>query len=59
MKVWSARAGAISEAEAATDLESARKMAGHTTSKTTQGYVRNGDLDNNRKVADARARLRQ
>lgn len=59
--VWSmdARAGAISEAEAATDLESARKMAGHTTSKTTQGYVRNGDLDNNRKVADARARLRQ
>lgn len=35
------------------------RMAGHTTSKTTQGYVRNGDLDNNRKVADARARLRQ
>ncbi|MER9307309.1 hypothetical protein NKJ06_32085 [Mesorhizobium sp. M0293] len=24
-----------------------------------QGYVRNGDLDNNRKVADARAKLRQ
>jgi hypothetical protein len=59
--IWSmdARAGAISEAEIATDLESARKMAGHTTVKTTQGYVRNGDLDNNRKVADARAKLRQ
>ncbi|ODA94962.1 hypothetical protein BFX40_20225 [Mesorhizobium sp. SEMIA 3007] len=59
--IWSmdTRAGAISEAEIATDLESARKMAGHTTSKTTQGYVRNGDLDNNRKVADARAKLRQ
>ncbi|MCA0027388.1 MULTISPECIES: hypothetical protein [unclassified Mesorhizobium] len=59
--VWSmdTRAGAISEAELATDLESARKMAGHTTSKTTQGYVRNGDLDNNRKVAEARAKLRQ
>lgn len=59
--IWSmdARAGAISEAEAATDIESARKMAGHTTVKTTQGYVRNGDLDNNRKVADARAKLRQ
>lgn len=58
--IWSmdTRAGAISEAEIATDLESARKMAGHTTSKTTQGYVRNGDLDNNRKVADARAKLR-
>ncbi|MER9769016.1 hypothetical protein NKJ09_23460 [Mesorhizobium sp. M0189] len=60
-EVWSmdARAGAISEAEEATDLESARKMAGHTTVKTTQGYVRNGDLDNNRKVADARTKLRQ
>lgn len=46
-------------AEIATELESARKMAGHTTSKTAQGYVRNGDLDNNRKVADARAKLRQ
>ncbi|MER9870271.1 hypothetical protein NKJ35_24390 [Mesorhizobium sp. M0136] len=59
--VWSmdTRAGAISEAEIATDLESARKMAGHTTTKTTQGYVRNGDLDNNRKVAEARAKLRQ
>lgn len=59
--IWSmdTRAGAISEAEIATDLESARKMAGHTTSKTTQGYVRNRDLDNNRKVADARAKLRQ
>ncbi|MCV3209647.1 integrase [Mesorhizobium sp. YC-39] len=58
--IWSmdTRAGAISEAEIATDLESARKMAGHTTAKTTQGYVRNGDLDNNRKVADARAKLR-
>jgi hypothetical protein len=59
--VWSmdARAGAISEAEEATDIESARKMAGHTTIKTTQGYVRNRDLANNVKVAEARARLRK
>jgi hypothetical protein len=45
--VWSmdARAGAISEAEEATgDLDAARKMAGHSTSKTTLVYVRNDDL---------------
>lgn len=60
--VWStdARAGAISEAEEATgDLDAARKMAGHTTSKTTLIYVRNDDLANNRRVAEARAKLRQ
>jgi len=60
--VWSmdARAGAISEAEAATgDLDAARKLAGHTTSKTTLGYVRNDDLENNRRVAEARSKLRQ
>lgn len=59
--VWSmdARAGAISEAEQATDLERARKLAGHSNTKTTQGYVRNDDLDNNRKVARARSRLRK
>jgi hypothetical protein len=34
-------------------------MAGYTTVRTTQGYVRNGDLDNNHRVADARAKLRQ
>lgn len=60
--VWSmdTRAGAISEAEEATgDLDAARKMAGHTTSKTTLVYVRNDDLDNNRRVAEARSKLRQ
>jgi hypothetical protein len=59
--VWSmdARAGAISEAEEATgDLDAARKMAGHTTSKTTLVYVRNDDLANNRRVAEARSKLR-
>jgi hypothetical protein len=59
--IWSmdARAGAISEAEAATgSIDAARKMAGHTNAKTTQGYVRNDDLDNNRRVAKARSSLR-
>lgn len=59
--VWSmdSRAGAISEAELATkSIEAARKMAGHTNVKTTMGYVRNDDLENNRQVAQARARLR-
>ncbi|WP_299940039.1 hypothetical protein [uncultured Nitratireductor sp.] len=59
--VWSmdSRAGAISEAEEATgNLDAARKLAGHTTSRTTLGYVRNDDLDNNRKVAQARQNLR-
>lgn len=60
-EVWSmdARAGAISEAEEATgDLDAARKMAGHSTSKTTLVYVRNDDLANNRRVAEARSKLR-
>lgn len=60
-EVWSmdARAGAISEAEEATgDLDAARKMAGHSTSKTTLVYVRNDDLQNNRRVAEARSKLR-
>lgn len=60
--VWSmdARAGAISEAEQATgSIELARKMAGHTNARTTLGYVRNDDLDNNRKVAKARSKLRK
>lgn len=58
--VWSmdARAGAISEAEEVAGLDAARKMAAHSNAKTTLGYVRNDDLDNNRKVADARATLR-
>lgn len=59
--VWSmdSRAGAISEAEEATgDLDAARKMAGHSTSKTTLVYVRNDDLDNNRRVAEARSKLK-
>ncbi|MBI1620117.1 site-specific integrase [Aquamicrobium zhengzhouense] len=54
------RAGAISEAEEATDnIDAARKLAGHTNIKTTLGYVRNGDLKNNRRVAAARASLRK
>lgn len=61
IEVWSmdTRAGAISEAEQVTDLDSARKMAAHSDAKTTLGYVRNDDLDNNRKVARARAKIRQ
>ncbi|TPW26402.1 site-specific integrase [Pararhizobium mangrovi] len=58
--VWSmdSRAGAISEAEAATgSLDAARKLAGHTNARTTQVYVRNDDLENNRRVAAARASL--
>lgn len=60
--VWSmdSRAGAISEAEEATgSIDAARKMAGHTDARTTQGYVRNDDVENNRRVARARAALRQ
>jgi hypothetical protein len=59
--VWSmdTRAGAISEAEQVTDLDSARKMAAHTDAKTTLGYVRSDDLDNNRKVAKARSQIRK
>jgi hypothetical protein len=60
-QVWSmdARAGAISEAEAATgNVDAARKLAGHTNIRTTLGYVRNDDLEHNRKVAEARSKLR-
>jgi len=53
-----ARSGAITEAEAVTDLETARKMAGHSSSRTTQGYVRGDSLETNRRVARARAELR-
>lgn len=54
------RAGAISEAEEATNnVEAARKLAGHKSVRTTLGYVRNDDLKNNRRVAEARAKLRQ
>lgn len=61
-EVWSmdTRAGAISEAEEATgSLDSARKLAGHTDVKTTMGYVRNDDLEHNRKLATARSNLRK
>lgn len=61
-EVWSmdSRAGAISEAEEATgDLDAARKMAGHSTSKTTLVYVRNDDLANNRRVAEARSKIQR
>ncbi len=60
--IWSmdARAGAISEAEEATgSVDAARKLAGHTNAKTTLGYVRNDDVEHNRRVAQARAALRQ
>ena len=60
--VWSmdARAGAISEAEEATgSIEAARKLAGHTSARTTLGYVRNDDLTHNAKVAEARSALRK
>ncbi|WP_157928850.1 hypothetical protein [Pararhizobium haloflavum] len=59
--VWSmdSRAGAISETEEAMDLDSARKLAGHTNARTTLGYVRNDDLEHNRKVAAARSQLRK
>lgn len=54
------RSGAISEAEEATgSLDAARKLAGHTTAKTTLGYVRNDGLKNNRAVAQARSQLRK
>jgi hypothetical protein len=61
-EVWSmdTRAGAISEAEEATgDLNATRKMAGHSNERTTLGYVRNDDLDNNRRVAEARSKLQR
>lgn len=54
------RAGAISEAEEATgSIDAARKLAGHTNVKTTLGYVRNDDVEHNRKVAEARSNLRK
>lgn len=54
------RSGAISEAEEATgSLDAARKLAGHTTAKTTLGYVRNDGLKNNRAVAEARSQMRK
>lgn len=57
--VWSmdARAGAITEAEQATDINKAQKMAGHTSPKTTQNYVRGDGVQNNREVAKARSKL--
>ncbi|WP_062017479.1 hypothetical protein [Aureimonas sp. AU4] len=59
--VWSmdSRAGAISEAEAATDsVDSARKLATHTNAKTTLRYIRNDVLESNRSTAMARERHR-
>lgn len=53
------RAGALSETEEATgSLDATRKLAGHTSAKTTLGYVRNDGLENSRTVARARSRLR-
>lgn len=59
--VWSmdSRAGAISEAEAATgSVDSARKLATHTNAKTTLRYIRNDVLESNRSTAMARERHR-
>ncbi|GHA13593.1 hypothetical protein GCM10007989_05240 [Devosia pacifica] len=59
--VWSmdSRAGAISEAEAATgNLDAARKLATHSNVKTTMRYVRNDVLESNRATARARQGLR-
>ncbi|MEM8652963.1 MAG: integrase, partial [Pseudomonadota bacterium] len=59
--IWSmdTRAGSISEAEEVAGLEAARKLAAHSNSKTTLGYVRNDDLENNRKVSVLRAKRRK
>lgn len=59
--VWSmdTRAGAISEAEAAVDLDSARRLATHTTDKMTLRYVRNTGLKKNRETAIAREAARK
>lgn len=59
--IWSmdSRAGAISEAEEVAGIEAARKMAVHTTTKTTSRYVRNNTLGNNREIAKRRKNLRK
>ena len=49
------QSSAISEAEKATGrLDAARKTARHGNRRTTQGYVRNDGLGDNRKMAKAR-----
>lgn len=53
-----ARAGAITEVEAVAGLDSARKYAGHSSAKTTQGYVRDEGLDERRRTALARQQAR-
>ena len=59
--VWSmdTRAGAISETEAAVGIEGVRKIAGHSSAKTTQGYVRNDEVDAVRDIAIARKNFRE
>lgn len=54
-----ARAGAITEVEAVAGLDSARKYAGHSNNRTTQGYVRDDGLDERRRVAVARQEARK
>ncbi|WP_147307867.1 site-specific integrase [Fulvimarina endophytica] len=58
--VWSmdTRAGAISETEAVSGIEAARKLATHSNAKTTLRYVRSDVLESNRATALARQKLR-
>lgn len=59
--IWSmdTRAGAVTETIAATgSIAAAQQLAAHTTAKTTARYVRSGDLDGARRIAEARTRIR-
>lgn len=60
--VWSmdSRAGAVSEiVEATGSLEAGREMATHTTAKMTLRYSRGDGLQASRKIAEARATMRE
>ncbi|MBB3388950.1 hypothetical protein FHT82_001673 [Rhizobium sp. BK275] len=54
------RAGAVSETvEATGSLEMASNLATHTTVKMTKKYSRGDGLEQNRKIAEARAESRK
>jgi hypothetical protein len=60
--VWSmdSRAGAVSETvEATGSLEAGRELATHTTAKMTLRYSRSDGLQASRKIAEARASMRE
>lgn len=60
--VWSmdSRAGAVTETvEATGSLESARKLATHTSVRMTKKYARDDGLEHSRKVAAARTKARE